>query len=344
MNNNFLMGLMFILITLFGSCFEVAAEPATYDPSNQPLMIHDLESATVSFAQMPYNEFTINFRGGTDSASYANDHYFGHIEVTNPVYPYVDGSTASIPTALIVQPSVDEINPVLSQGDTVTITYDGGQVLTVYLPYMDGSVDWDNLFVATDGSTYFYYDTSTDTLKGPAATAPSSDIIVNPHPNEHANPMAFSGKFNSLKDVLEISSQPLMIQDLEGATISFAQIPYETFEIHFRGGTDSVNNTNNHYFGEIPSTNPILPYDDSLPASMPVPLIISPSVDEMNPVFSQGDTITITYDGGQVLTVYLPYMDGSMVWDNLFVATDGSTYFYYDAITDTLQGLAATGP
>lgn len=174
MNNNILMRLVIILIALFGACFEVAAEPATYEPSNQPLMIHDLESATVSFAQMPENDFTINFRGGTDSASYANDHYFGRIdiEVTDPVYPYVDGSMASSPTALIVQPSVDEITPVLSQGDTVTITYDGGQELTVYLPYMDGSVDWDNLFVATDGSTYFYYDTSTDTLQGNAATGP----------------------------------------------------------------------------------------------------------------------------------------------------------------------------
>ena len=72
---------------------------------------------------------------------------------------------------------------------------------------------------------------------------------------------------------------------------------------------------------------------------MPVPLIVAPSVDEMNPVFSQGDIVTITYDGGQVLTVYLPYMDGSMEWDNLFVATDGSTYFYYDTITHSHAAL-----
>lgn len=170
MKNNFMIGSVFVLVTLFASCLEVSANPATYEPSNQPLRIRDLEYAAVSFVDRPYNDFGVKFRGGTESNVYANPQYFGTI--INPDVPYWDGNAALEPTPFIVQPAEDDHNPVISEGDSVTITYDGGRELTVYLPYMDGSLNWQNLFVATDGSTYFYYDAGTGTLKVLAAKAP----------------------------------------------------------------------------------------------------------------------------------------------------------------------------
>jgi hypothetical protein len=343
MKKYFLIGLMIVLISLLCNNIEVSAKPAVYEPSNQPLLIQDLEDAIFSTADPQDWDFHLSFWGGYESQVFAGDVDLGILS-SNPLYPFWDAVSSDFTIPFIIQPTVDEINPILSHGDTVTITYDGGLVLTVYLPYMDGTKVWDNLFVATDGSTYYHYDPETETLVGPAATAPFDKIVANPHPNEKANYRAFLGKYNSLKNVPVASDQPLLVQDIEDAEITMAEEPDKTFKINFWGGTDSKTYAGDVSFGEIPGVKPIYPFWDDDASASPIPLIVQPAVDEMNPVMSYGDTITITYDGSNILTVYLPYMDDALEWDNLFVATDGSTYYHYDSATGTLVGPAALAP
>jgi len=169
-----------------GICHEQDNCPSVYnpdqadsdimEPSDIPLRVWDLENATILLASQPDQNFEINFRGGIDPDNYGG--LIGYGGISGVIYPsYYDGDEAIEPPSFIVQPSVDEIYPVFSAGDSIMITYDGGQKLRIFLPEMQGEVQWENLFVAADGSTYYNYDTETGLLTNPAYEVQKGDGI-----------------------------------------------------------------------------------------------------------------------------------------------------------------------
>lgn len=78
--------------------------------------------------------------------------------------------------------------------------------------------------------------------------------------------------------------------------------------------------------GSIPLDNNQEWYVDEAVCDEPLPVTIS-LIGQMLPLdIAAGETILLTYDGGQELTVYLPAaMTGNQV--NLYPASDGSTYY-----------------
>jgi len=178
-------------------------------------------------------------------------------------------------------------------GDSIKITYDGGQKLVIYLPKMNVPVEEKDvyLYVASDGSTY--YDEALTQLACP------SDLV-----------------------------KPLKIKDLEKAittvrTAGSHGYPAEDpiWEILFRAisgkefGKLELDN-NNEYWIDYGDT-----YD---PASVTIRFDAAYSEDLLK--WSAGEAISITYDGGQILKIYLPAMDGER-GVALYISEDGSTYY-----------------
>ncbi len=79
--------------------------------------------------------------------------------------------------------------------------------------------------------------------------------------------------------------------------------------------------------------NVITEYYDEEEITEELPVVLRLNTDCIADI-REGDYITLTYDGGQTLDVYLPVVNGR-VFSNLFIAEDGSTYLD-DALTDIL--------
>ncbi len=181
----------------------------------------------------------------------------------------------------------------IEAGDTVTITYDGGQELTIYLPTT--TENWLRVYVATDGSTY--YDRALTRLA--QASPQMSDV-----------------------------AEPLNIQDLEDVTTTLRTAgsygypnwdPIWNIRIHGEPYPDEA-------FGYVALDNNQEFFKDNFAYVSCLVLEFEPFHEPLS--IEAGDTVTITYDGGQELTIYLPEtpeIEYKVL--RLYVASDGSTYY-----------------
>lgn len=127
-----------------------------------PLMIKDLENATTTVRTANNNGYP-----GSDStwdfyfAVYPANDGLGTIHLDNNAEWWEDSGITHDPARHLVLELDSHIDFPLdwSAGETITITYDSGQTLKIYLPAGEDAgyvaPDWNRLYVATSGSTYY---------------------------------------------------------------------------------------------------------------------------------------------------------------------------------------------
>jgi len=117
----------------------------------KPLKIKDLEKANITVPRSSIEEgCEIDIYGTSETLTAPGSFVlgFGAIYDNQNVFIDLKSSGTAIPIHIWVQES-DE-GKYMHAGDTIKITYDGGQKLTIYTP--EG---WGKVYVATDGSTYY---------------------------------------------------------------------------------------------------------------------------------------------------------------------------------------------
>lgn len=133
-----------------------------------PLVIKDLENMyipeVVGSVLEDWN-FSV-YDGGTTTTTTS----LGYTYDNRNIFKDADTSEDGVPVVLNAEPCGEGKIPIPA-GYTIEITYDGGKALTIYLPEIP-YVDDIDLYVATDGSTYYGR-----WLTQPAQLAPSEEKI-----------------------------------------------------------------------------------------------------------------------------------------------------------------------
>lgn len=123
----------------------------------RPLKIKDLEKATTTIRTANNNgwpEYDPTWNIMFYEATFQYDH-LGYIALDNNQEGYVDVGTVYEPPGSIAMEFISNFLAIplsIDEGNSVTLTYDGGQELSVYLPVIRGRT---SLYIASDGSTYY---------------------------------------------------------------------------------------------------------------------------------------------------------------------------------------------
>lgn len=138
-------------------------------------------------------------------------------------------------------------------------------------------------------------------------------------------------------------AEPFMMQDLENATTTVRTANNNGYPEEDPTWRILIQPTNwmESFWGRIFLDNNQEWYEDNIVHDEPLPVLLAFD-DVIEPLSIEvGNTVTLTYDGGQKLVVYLPAIGVELepdVW--LYVATDGSTY-YDAALTQLARGVSA---
>ncbi len=352
--------LVLMVVGLFAVLTIISANAA------EPLMIQDLENMETDVPADNWHYIAM-FPPGV---SWANG--FGYLDSEGKVWTFIDKNVYSIPKQVEMLLGIgEEANILIPAGKIVTLTYDGGKRLDVYLPEYWTSPSTYYVYPAIDGSTY--YDEALTQL---AQAAPDSDWTVMYEANELPDVAipawimqgddslcsvsggktltvylpAFPGELllyvatdgstyydEALTQLAQSANaaEPLKIKDLENMHITIAR---SSIEWGWEFSVGLVGQPTISPLGTIVDNENSFKDGNSAEEPYRVWFMVQ-SVDESINVHA-GDTLEITYDDGQELKIYLPRLVEDV---NLFVATDGSTY-YDEALTQLAQSANAAEP
>lgn len=118
-----------------------------------PLVIKDLEDAHITIARSAAEHgWVYNFHDYASSAFFTEE---GNGQYDNQNV-FHDGNSSQEALILMIDAFGDYCAMTVQAGDTLEITYDGGQKLTIYLPQINKQAGQDTyLYIARDGSTYY---------------------------------------------------------------------------------------------------------------------------------------------------------------------------------------------
>jgi len=119
----------------------------------RPLKIKDLKDAHITITRSAEERGWVYVFRDYAGSVFFNEEGNGQYDNQNIFH---DGNSSKTALALMIEAYGEACAMTVKAGDTLEITYDGGQKLTIHLPKMDKGIGEDvYLYLASDGSTYY---------------------------------------------------------------------------------------------------------------------------------------------------------------------------------------------